>query len=837
MTRVYALAILLLMPLSLAAQDLEISVDDLNQQIEQSREQVTSDQTEPEDRVAIARARIEAMRQLVLDFPEAEAFPTHLAEWAEAELYERLGALESLAILAHEFGVASPTQTAAMRDALPLVINQIEAFDLDSDRVDDPLRWRLLLSLATAHHASALIADSPEPHLAAALAALDRITEEIGRRPIPPAVSLLRARILLASGEVDAARGLAQPLLETEPLPIDGTTRTAQLLVAETFRLLDDPAAGEATIARLNRTLSSPADAPWRLLLADWMARERDDLEIYRPLTLAGPGVEWVRATLANRWLEQFADTPPGQLTDLPLWIKTQLVQSAWERLPVHPVEALAFAPTAMLSPEQLDRLGWVRGLAQQLADRTDLLADARRESARTAILADFAASPRQPLDAVEAAGQLLELVRYTRKDPRSITLTREAADLLWPHDAAFLGQDEDPVSPLLDAALDSVLSQNPLLLADTPNHVLMAASHLDQPGVPAARAIAFYRAVPLDAAGYWQAQPLLLLALHRGSVETIDPPVRRRYRQELQLEMARMEAEASRLLTNESATVAQRDGARTALFRVRVLRGRLAADNNDFAAARDWLEEALTIDSRPGARLEVDVMATRFLVDQGRIAEGLERLEQLPANQTVVRRLAIDMMSAITVRLTPIDLLELDPPDDTIPPPAPDAAALALAEASTSRSLRTIDPEDPNPAAQAERYAASLLRARALLLRGDAVAAAGLAGVLIESDFATPEVIELALVAQLRTGDPAGLGEAALLADRIIQGYSDPPYPDRWWRCWLRRLLILERMGVATAQIPPQVRRLERTNPNLGGAELRPRFLALAERAAKLQP
>ncbi|WP_145444871.1 hypothetical protein [Mucisphaera calidilacus] len=811
----------------------ELSVEDLTEQVERQTERVRDGRVSAEDRESAVLERVESLRQLVVGFPEDEAYPEHLANWAEAVLYERLGALESLAVVSHEFGIPTEAHRQAMEQTLGELIERLEAFDVNDDSVDEPLRWRLLMSLATARHAAGFLpAFDPEDTRSDALVDIYRIVDEIDHRPVPAAVRVLEARVRLALGELLTAGELVEPLLEVEPLPMDGTHRLAQLVLADSLRRRGETERADVVVAALSRRLTSAADAAWRLVIADWRYRGRPDLEIYRPLTLAGPGVAWIRAVLAERWLEAYLDASEAEIASLPLWVRTQLLHSAWERLPVHPVEALAFSSSVMLGDSERERLVWVGRLARMLAQSTDLLHDARQEAERIAVLAEFARSDRRPEDAVAAAEDLLDLAERKRRTAAAV-LVREAADLLWPHQSAFVTADEDPLTPLLLESIGRVFAEAPRLLADTPNHVLMVAHYIDRVGVGAQEAVAFYRRVPLEALGYWQAQPLLLVELRRGAKETIDPPVRQRLRRDLLLEMARLDAEGARQLMDEDATIARRDGARTALFRVRLLRAELAAEAGDVASGQRWLQEAVAIDGRPRARLEVAVVQTRFLIERDDIAGALERLNRLPARESVVRRLAIDMLNRVGSRLTPVALLELDPPDASVEVMPTDPAVLGLAERLSGRSVEQIDPADPDPAAQAELYAARLLRAHMLLLRGDAAASATLAGELVEGAFATPEVIELAVVANLRVGTRVSLFNASLMADRVIQGYDAPPFPDRWWRCWLRRLLILERLRVGVAQVPPQVRRLQRINPNLGGPELKPRFIELAQRAS----
>ncbi|WP_428389415.1 hypothetical protein [Mucisphaera sp.] len=820
-----------------AAQDL--SIDDLAERIDQSRQQVTNPNAAPQDRAAAARARIDALRQLVLNFPDAENHPTNLADWAEAELYENLGALQSLAIPAHEFGVTSPAQRQALADAIPLIIQQIEAFDYDNETVEAPLRWRLLLSLATAGHAAGFLPGVPaNQHRSDALAALDQIIEELQNRPTPPPVTILQARIQLGLGHPQAALDRLADILQADPYPDDGPHRLALLTAAQALRQLDDPASSQ-TIRRLERRLNRPEDAAWRLLVADWhvaplrqTGSTLDILDRYRPLTAGGPGVEWIRATLAERWLNQFADDTTETLAQLPLWLRSQILEAAWSRLPVHPVEALAFAPTSVLTPDQLDRVGWVARIAQTLAEDPSLLSAPRAEAARIQTLATFAASQRTAEDAITAADELLALADQNNRSPLAVTASLNAADLLWPHQNTFLTDADNPMPLRLATSLQTVLDRNPILLTDTPNHILMAAHHFDRASTPPDEIAAFYRSVPLEASGYWQAQPLLLLALRKGAIESGDPPVRRRFRQQLQVELARIDAEAPRQMQNPDVTAAQRDGARTALFRVRLIRAQLAADQSDYPVAERWLDQALDTDARPGARLETAVLRTRFLLNQNRFTDTADQLDSLPPDAEPVRRLAIDLLSAIEERLTPVAALELDPPELVAPPPPADPQLLAFARRVAARSTANIDPEEAEPTARAERYAAQLLLACVHLLENNPRAAAETAESLIDADFATPEAIELAQVARIRVGDHASLSAAALLADRIIQGYDAPPFPPRWWRSWLRRLLVLERLQLGVAQIAPQVRRLERINPNLGGPELRPRFRDLADRA-----
>lgn len=831
---VYALPLGLVLLVACVARGQDLSLEDLTQQVEAETERVRDDRVEPEDREAAVLGRVEALRQLVLGFPETEAFPEHLAAWAEAVLYERLGALESLAVVSHEFGVPSDRQRVAIEGTLGELIEQLRSFDVMDERVDEPLRWRLLLSLATAEHARAFAAPSEAEALrSGALEAIARIVEEIGLRPVPAAVKVLEARVRLAMGEVSTARGIVEPLLEGESVPMDGTYRLARLVLAECLRREGEHEAANSIIDRFGVRLVNEADAAWRLVLADWRWRGEVDLEVYRPLTQGGPGVVWIRAVLAERWLDTYLNATEQEVAGLPLWMRTQLLYSAWDRLPVHPVEALAFAPASSLSDMDRARLGWVGDLADSLAQMPDLLADARRSAERIAVLARFAASGRSARDAVEASESLMTLAGRMRRETEALVVVRQAADLLWPHQTAFVAQDEDPVTPVLLDALGRVFEGAPRELADTPNHVLMAAYYIDRVGVDAEEAIAFYRRVPLEALGYWQAQPLLLVELRRGARETLDPPVRRQFRRDLLLAMARIDAEGARLLRQEGVSIAQRDGARTALFRVRLLRAELAVEAGELGAGQQWLESALEIDSRPRARLEVEVARARFLMLQGDHAAMLDRLERLPAREGAVRRLAIDLMSALSTEMTAVSLLELDPPDQSEALPETDPEVLAFVERLTMRSVAAIDPDDPDPSARAELYQSQLLRAHALLLQGDADGAAQLVGELVDGEFATPEVLELAVVANLRLGTREGLVTASLMADRVIQGYESPPFPDRWWRCWLRRLLILERLRVGVPQVAPQVRRLERINPNLGGPELKARFLELAERCS----
>lgn len=119
------------------------------------------------------------------------------------------------------------------------------------------------------------------------------------------------------------------------------------------------------------------------------------------------------------------------------------------------------------------------------------------------------------------------------------------------------------------------------------------------------------------------------------------------------------------------------------------------------------------------------------------------------------------------------------------------------------------------------------LLLARSMILAGRAQPAVDILTPLLEKMPDDTDLIFAIAEAMFALGDEPSLIKAAEYYDRLIGGIG-PPFPPVWWRAWLGRLQIMDRLNQAVADIPLRVRALELTDANLGGEPYKSQFKEL---------
>jgi len=144
--------------------------------------------------------------------------------------------------------------------------------------------------------------------------------------------------------------------------------------------------------------------------------------------------------------------------------------------------------------------------------------------------------------------------------------------------------------------------------------------------------------------------------------------------------------------------------------------------------------------------------------------------------------------------------------------------AAQMLAELLLDWAVRQGLPED-------DLVPYKLILAKAMILAGKPDGALGLLKPLLENNADAPILIDATADALFNKADRDSLVEAAGLYDRLIGGLPRP-HPPMWWKAWLRRLQIIDKMDDEWVKdIPLRVRALEREDPALGGELYRPGF------------
>ncbi len=119
------------------------------------------------------------------------------------------------------------------------------------------------------------------------------------------------------------------------------------------------------------------------------------------------------------------------------------------------------------------------------------------------------------------------------------------------------------------------------------------------------------------------------------------------------------------------------------------------------------------------------------------------------------------------------------------------------------------------------------LLLAKAARLAGQFNVAMDTLNPLLQEYPDDTELIFHAAETLFAMGDEKSLLSAAQNYDRLIVGIS-APFPPVWWRAWLGRLQIMDKLNQSVEDIPLRVRALELTDPNLGGEPYRSEFKRL---------
>jgi len=140
--------------------------------------------------------------------------------------------------------------------------------------------------------------------------------------------------------------------------------------------------------------------------------------------------------------------------------------------------------------------------------------------------------------------------------------------------------------------------------------------------------------------------------------------------------------------------------------------------------------------------------------------------------------------------------------------------AALVLSELLLDWAVRQKYPEE-------DLVPFKLNLARANLLANQPQVALDILAPLLEEYPDDTDLIYNTGEALFIVGQEESLIDAAVQFDRLIGGLG-PPYPPVWWRAWMRRLQIMDKLNTDVEDIPLRIRALELTDPNLGGEPFR---------------
>jgi len=137
----------------------------------------------------------------------------------------------------------------------------------------------------------------------------------------------------------------------------------------------------------------------------------------------------------------------------------------------------------------------------------------------------------------------------------------------------------------------------------------------------------------------------------------------------------------------------------------------------------------------------------------------------------------------------------------------------------------------------QADLVPFKLRLAKAMRLAGRPEAAIAILEPLLEQNPNDMDLIfemaETLFAIGVKTGDRALLIRSAEYYDRLIGGIGQP-FPLIWWRAWLGRLKIMDRLGESVTDIPLRVRALELVDVNLGGEPFKSEFKQLQVKHTK---
>jgi len=218
-------------------------------------------------------------------------------------------------------------------------------------------------------------------------------------------------------------------------------------------------------------------------------------------------------------------------------------------------------------------------------------------------------------------------------------------------------------------------------------------------------------------------------------------------------------------------------------------------------------------------ALASIEVIENEKLVNQAKAMMNL-----FPDDAAAV---IVDFLVDLTQR---IDQLRLEAPQSKIERDKERMfkQATSLAQAAQMLAELLLDWAVRQGLSEEDLVPYKLILAKAMVLAGKSDGALGLLKPLLENNGDAPILIDATAEALFVKGDRASLVEAAGLYDRLIGGLPRP-HPPMWWKAWLRRLQIIEKIGDEWVKdIPLRVRALEREDPTLGGELYRPEFKRL---------
>lgn len=841
-------------------------------------------------RVESLHGMIDALRQLIRDFPQHEQRPTWQTDLAEALLVDELQFAQRGADRFYEFGIPTDEQRQAVQAAADEALKALQSAaqrlaeleqtlpqepDHVQKRVQTGLWFRLMEEyahkrmpyyLAQAAYLSALVsqeADGGESdhaqaaRLTAPLTAQSRQLLELSRDTIEPfaqdaadtaglrvAAVGLAARILVRLGQPRDALTLIRPELRQPRRDLyDLLARLTQARAMAQLRQFDTAAAQLGTLADHPLVRQSPLD---RLLVADLAHRvllERGRLLALEPHQAAqqadqpylailddpslGSAMEPLWAYMRQRWAQQHAQAQPAD-EDLSPLLRLALGEQAQQEAQALLEQARAASTASSDSAAEPLQARVAQVLEQALAWTQPLVEN-----------------PALPAVLRARAMHVQALARYQLAPRQVENLLNVAA--IWVKLARQM-----PDQPLAQTAIAQAMQVLEPLHRMQPQPEGVDAAYRQAaevlfdrfPVSPAADAHRVYYAQHvLEADSRYQEAVAMY---QRVPPEHPDYFLARRCRLYAMQQMLRDRAdstppdeqlrqrvlEAAHELAAQAQAAAENDADPARRASARVALAAAGMVQAELAAGSGQVDHALAT----LAAVEAQVASQAELaqdVRRRRAATLVQagRLDEAASLLMQLMQSAPDDAAALAQQV----IADIGQRIETLRDGVADADAaqvqeLAQAAVKLADALAAWAQERSNPPAPQPAY--ELLRGRARRWAGHADQAVRILSPLVQASPDDAQLLHALAGALIEVGDESSLVQAAKHCDRIITGLG-PPYPPLWWQAWVWRLRINSQLGQNTRDIPLRVRQLRLTDPELGGPPYRQALEELERRHA----